>query len=194
MAKMNKDDDLIIIGKKGYSYFKSRKIIKNIINQYDFGDQVIDHYYFLPLTESIMQMYEENKYANINLCYTTFVNSLVFNPRIIRLLPLDKKLFHPDDSNHKFTSLTKDNKEIIYEASREEIIKSISPLYITTLIYGAYSESRLCEFASRRNAMENATDNANELIEQLTLEYNVVRQQNITQEINEIVGGSSAGE
>lgn len=193
-SKMNSDDDLIVIGRKGVTYFKAKKMFKNITNQYDFVDQNLNHYIFLPIIETLISNFNTNKYSKINLCYTSFVNSLVSNPKIIQLLPLQRELFVAKDTKAKYTSLTEDKKEILYENNKANIITSITPLYLTTLLFGAYSESRLCEYAARRNAMENATDNANDLIDKLTLQYNVVRQQNITQEINEIVGGANAGE
>lgn len=70
------------------------------------------------------------------------------------------------------------------------MLKNAIPLYISALIFGAQMESKVSEMSSRRNAMENASDNADELISALDLDYNRLRQATITQEISEIVGGA----
>jgi F-type H+-transporting ATPase subunit gamma len=79
-----------------------------------------------------------------------------------------------------------------YEPSEEEVLAEILPRYAETLIYSAFLEAKASEHAARMTAMDNATDNASELIRKLTLEYNRARQAAITQEIAEIVGGANA--
>lgn len=77
-----------------------------------------------------------------------------------------------------------------FEPSADVVLKNAIPLYISALIFGAQMESKVSEMSSRRNAMENASDNADELISALDLDYNRLRQATITQEISEIVGGA----
>ena len=79
-----------------------------------------------------------------------------------------------------------------FEPDAEEILNVLLPQYAESIIFGAILDSKACEHASSMTAMKNATDNANEIIETLTLSYNRARQAQITQEITEIVSGASA--
>jgi F-type H+-transporting ATPase subunit gamma len=79
-----------------------------------------------------------------------------------------------------------------YEPNQEQILEVLLPQYAESLIYGALLDGKASEHAARMTAMRNATDNANELIDDLTLSYNRARQAAITQEINEIIGGVAA--
>ena len=81
----------------------------------------------------------------------------------------------------------------VYEPSPEELFDSLVPLYLSGMIYSAIVDSYASELAARRNAMENATDNADEMISTLSLQYNRARQAQITQELTEIVSGSMRG-
>lgn len=80
---------------------------------------------------------------------------------------------------------------IVYEPDAEETFAQIIPYYISGMVYGAVSESVASELSARRNAMESATDNASEMIENLSLEYNRARQASITQELTEIISGAN---
>jgi F-type H+-transporting ATPase subunit gamma len=146
----------------------------------------------LPLCENILNLYNSQQFGTINLVYTKFVNSLTFNPTDIQLLPFDSSLFKTADTKKHMVNIDLDekNKEIEYEPSKEDILNSALSIFVTTALYAAIYESNVCENAARRNAMDTATDNAKELINDLTLEFNDARQQNITQEINEIVAGA----
>ena len=87
---------------------------------------------------------------------------------------------------HKFS------RYVEYEPSVEEVFNYLVPKYVEIMIYSAVVESATCEHAARRMAMENATDNAKEMIDDLTLTYNRMRQSAITNEISEIVSGAEA--
>ena len=93
------------------------------------------------------------------------------------------------DSNQKNGKL---QKETLFEPGPEEVLNSLIPMYLQAVIYGYIIESVTSENASRRTSMENATDNADELTEQLLLKYNQARQTAITNEISEIVAGANA--
>ena len=145
--------------------------------------------------------YDPNRSANIALiCYadgekayilapegltdgTQFVNNLTFTPRVITLLPVDTADFTDIEVTKKFT---------IFEPSPSDVLNHLIPMYLQSVIYGYLVESVTSENASRRVSMENATDNAQELIEDLLLKYNQARQTAITNEISEIVAGANA--
>jgi F-type H+-transporting ATPase subunit gamma len=157
----------------------------------------MDYLEILPTTELIRDAIENGEYKSVHLIYSQFINSLTFRPTDIQLLPLDYTLFQTTNNDDKaqptpYISVTEDNKVIEYEPSKIEILKSSISVYITTLVYAAIAESRVCENAARRNAMETASDNAKHLIDDLITQYNRARQETITQEINEIVAGAGS--
>jgi F-type H+-transporting ATPase subunit gamma len=192
LSKIKSQDKVIVVGRRGTSYLKSRGYMSNIIGTVDFSDNNLDYLEMLPLCEEIITHFNDENFTAVNLVYTKFVNSLTFNPLHIQLLPFDSSLFKHLEDQAKIIHVDLDdkNREIEYEPNKTEILKNIIPTFIAASLFAAVCESRLCENGSRRNAMETATDNAKELIDELTLEFNDARQQNITQEINEIVAGA----
>ena len=119
----------------------------------------------------------------IILIYTGFKNSIEQEVITKRLLPFDIEP-NPDVLRH--------DKEVEYEPSVEAVFNYLVPKYVEIELYGAVVESATCEHAARRLAMENATDNANEMLGSLSLYYNRARQAAITNELVEIVAGSEA--
>lgn len=133
-----------------------------------------------------MGKYQQQEIGGIKIIYTEFVNNLTFTPHCVKLLPITK-----EDQ----TKLA-DNHEVKYfmdfEPNASEVLKELIPMYLQATIYGYLVESVTSENASRRTSMENATDNATDLNEQLLLKYNQARQTAITNEISEIVAGANA--
>jgi F-type H+-transporting ATPase subunit gamma len=101
----------------------------------------------------------------------------------VRLLP-----FNPESD----PNVLKNEKEVEYEPSMEDVFNYLVPKYVETMLYSAIVESATCEHAARRMAMENATDNAREMLGELELNYNRARQTAITNQLIEIVSGSEA--
>ena len=116
------------------------------------------------------------------MCYTSFISMLSQQPDVFPILPLmDMK---GSESGETVRDL------ILYEPDSTEVFNAIVPEYLAGLIYGGVCESLASELAARRTAMDAATKNAGEMIEQLNLYYNRARQASITQEITEIVAGA----
>ena len=114
------------------------------------------------------------------MAYTNFVSVLSQTPDAMQLLPLVPDKEHRDaPASHG----------IIYEPDSEEVFAAIVPEYLGGILYGALCESRAAEQAARRSAMDSATQNADEMIADLSLKFNRARQAAITQEITEIVAG-----
>ena len=182
--KINKEKDyLIIIGQKGVSYFKNRKYHVddshvNILNDFDIDsvDSLIKH---------ILYLYSSGKVNKIELCYTHYKNQITFEPESFTLYPIDKI----EGVNRE---LTRKEQDMLVEPDVLSIMKIVFPLYLKTIIYHKLNESLLSEYASRRKAMENATDNAEEIVSKLQIEFNKARQAAITQEITEVIGGANA--
>ena len=176
--KINKDDKVIIVGTKGFAKYSHEEVELNS----DFVGllEKIDYQKVSDLIKIIKKEYATGKYCKVSLISTVYKNSLNFIPTEFQLLPLENL----DASDNIM-------KETIFEPSKEEVLDLIIPKYINTFLYGRLIEASVCEQAARRNAMDSATDNAEELLEKLRIEYNKARQGAITQEITEVVAGAS---
>lgn len=179
--KSRKDEvDLIVIGRKGKDYFKSRGY--NVVGEFlditeapAFSDAV-------QIGQLAMEKYENREVDEVKLVYTEFITTLSQENKIIKLLP-----------NEGANGDEKEKTSVIeYEPSPEEVLDYLIPKYIESTIYGGLIESSCSEQGSRRTAMQSATDNAEEMIDELTLSYNRARQAAITSEISEIVAGAEA--
>jgi F-type H+-transporting ATPase subunit gamma len=135
------------------------------------------------LGDKATRMFESGEIAKFNVVYTKFVNSMSFEPTVIQLLPLKKDETVSEEPMHQ---------DLILEPNPEELIGQLMPMYMNSLLYSLWLESKTSEQAARRLAMDNATDNAEDIIEELVLKFNQSRQAAITQEITEIVSGAEA--
>jgi F-type H+-transporting ATPase subunit gamma len=117
------------------------------------------------------------------LCANGFVNTMTQQPNVEQLIPLA-----PEEQDESSPS----QWDYIYEPEAKELLEGLLTRYIESLVYQAVIENNACEQAAKMIAMKNATDNAGDLIKELELLYNNVRQAAITQELSEIVGGAAA--
>ena len=174
-------DKILVIGTKGYNYFKR--------NGYEVDDSFIsslqdyDYNEVRKINKKIMSLLNLGEIGSIKIAYTHFKNSITFIPTIEEIYPIS----HIDGEE-----ITQKELEMLIEPNPIVVLENIVPLYIESLINSRLIESSVSEQASRSNAMESATDNAEEIINKLQIEYNKARQQTITQEITEIVGGANA--
>ena len=167
---------IIPIGMKGDSYFKKNGFALN--EEFVSLNEKINYLDITRLGKLVLSYFENKKYRSIKLVYTKYVNSIKFVPNTLSLFPLEIE-------NVNDSTLI----EPLYDPDLKTLIDNLVPLYVNINLYQKIVESQVCEQASRRNAMENATDNADELISTLTLEYNKARQAQITQEISEVIAG-----
>ncbi|MEP9412740.1 MULTISPECIES: F0F1 ATP synthase subunit gamma [unclassified Gordonia (in: high G+C Gram-positive bacteria)] len=128
----------------------------------------------------------------LHLVYTRFVSMLTQAPEVRRMAPLVVTEDEVDASDAEAGSVTSESRNYTFEPSAEGLLETLLPRYIATRVYAALLDSSASESAARRTAMKAATDNAEELSKNLSREANQLRQAQITQEISEIVGGSSA--
>ena len=176
------DDYVYSIGSKATSYLtKNHQGITD--SKYESLSTTFNFKDIINLVNELTRMYREKEIRKIKIVYTEFVNNLTFKPRIVTLLPID-----PYDFDHIEIS----KKATLFEPSSQEVLDNLIPMYLQAVIYGYVIESSTSENAARRISMENATDNADELTEQLLLKYNQARQTAITNEISEIVAGANA--
>ena len=176
-------DKVVVIGTKGYSYFNKNKYnvddkFVNLLNDYDLQK-------VRELRNYVMSLLDNRKVSKVRIIYTSFINSITFIPKCEDVFPL---------TNIDGEEPTQKEKDMLIEPNPEIVLKNIIPLYIESLINGRIIESSVSEQASRSNAMDSATDNAKDILSKLQIQYNKARQQAITQEITEIVGGANAQE
>ena len=178
-----KEDDLVyVIGTKGENYFRNHTSFE-MNSDYESLNSSLEFKDVIKLTNTLMNEYKEKKIKNIYIIYTEFVNNITFTPRVVKLLPVEADKLESKETNV--------HKQTLFEPSPEEVLGSLIPMYLQGVIYGYLVESVTSENASRRTSMENATDNAQELTDNLRLQYNKARQAPITSEVSEIVAGAN---
>ena len=177
-AKIKDNDDAIILGNKAISHYKDGAF--NHIETFKEYSGVSNENTINAIIEYIKSEYIKGTYREVHIIYTSYKNSLVFHPVDYTLLPL--KMEETETSAYP----------PIMEPNQEALINVLVPIYLKNSVYAKFLESEVCEQAARSNAMENATKNAEELLENLQIEFNKARQGAITQEITEIVGASQS--
>ena len=171
-------DDAIILGNKGILHYENGDFTK--IEGFEEYSSIENSSLINSLTELVISEYLKGKYHEIHLIYSEYKNSLVFVPKDVLILPLAQV----DTEVTGFGP--------ILEPNEESLVKTLVPIYIKTIVYSKLLESEVCEQAARCNAMDNATNNAKDLLEDLKIEFNKARQGAITQEITEIVSAANA--
>ncbi|MBM7684543.1 ATP synthase F1 subunit gamma [Defluviitalea raffinosedens] len=175
---------LITIGKKSRDFFNRRKY--SISNSYLGISENPKYAYAARVGETVLDLYNKEEIDEVYLVYTAFKSMIHQVPTVKKLLPVDVSEFKTDKESKEQDDV------MIYEPSPEGVLEYVIPKYINSVIYGAMVESAASEQGARMTAMDSATENAMDIIERLTVEYNRARQASITQEITEIVGGSEA--
>lgn len=137
----------------------------------------------MEIGEKLLKEYKSGRIREIDLFYTSFKNTVSHIPTVKKLLPVEDMF--PDDSERPQALMN-------YEPDEETVLNVMIPKYMTNLIYGALLESLASENGARMAAMDAATGNAEEMIENLALLYNRARQGSITQELTEIIAGAQA--
>lgn len=130
----------------------------------------------------ISECFLKKEFDEVFIVYTEFISALSQEPTIKKLLPLDRTICNEQIEEKK--------EYILFEPNSNTVFHAIVPSFVAGMLWGAVNESLTSEFGARRTAMESATKNAEEMIDDLSLKYNRARQGSITQEITEIVAGS----
>jgi F-type H+-transporting ATPase subunit gamma len=175
------ESSFALIGVKAASFFKA--VGGNVVaNVQKLGDKP-DPDMLIGLTKTVLDLHKDNDIDQVYICSNKFVNTMTQQPGVQQLIPLPAI---EDDG------LTSTHWDYIYEPEAKELLEGLMTRYIESLIYHAVVENNACEQAAKMLAMKNATENAGDLIKELELLYNNVRQAAITQELSEIVGGAAA--
>ena len=182
-SNLNKEDvDIYAVGhkamevldRKGYAIIADHS---DMIEEPNNGDA-------MALGKEVLDRYAAGEIGEIYLAYTSFKNTVVHIPKLVKLLPVefDETMVEEKESKTPMN----------YEPEAEESLDMIIPKYVCSLIYGAFVESHASENGARMQAMDSATSNAEEMIATLSLAYNRARQGAITQELTEIISGAEA--
>lgn len=179
-SDLKAEDQIVMIGSRGLAWIKNRN--------YTVVDQLCDlnedsmYPALSSKMEEALHLYEKQDISSIKILYTHYKNTLTFVPTLQTILPVSKPLKEEN----------KLEPEMIFEPGKQEMLADMIPMAMKSVLFSKFLESKTSEQASRRMAMESATDNANELQDALELAFNQARQAAITQEITEIVGGANA--
>jgi len=165
----DKEISLVCVGRKGYDFFSKRRY-------------PIEKHYILEIANYLVKSYEKGLTDRIEVVFNQFKNAAQQNLIVETYLPLSAKAF----SSRKY------GVDYIYEPDKTTLLHELLPKHLNVQMWRILLESNAAEQGARMTAMENATDNAEELIHDLTLFYNRARQTSITKEITEIVGGAEA--
>ncbi len=187
---MRRPNDLIFsIGQSGRGYFnKHPELSFQMDEAYSFPAGVPSVWRARELADHIIELFLSGEIDMVHLVYTQMVNALTAETRMVQVLPLPPNMFPM--LSVEDTGIYTEN----FEPSPEEVLHMVVPNFVKGLLYGAMVESYAAEQNARMSAMDNATKNAKEIVGALSLEYNRIRQANITTQITEVVGGAAAQE
>ncbi len=181
IAGSTRDLTVVTVGRKGTAAMRRAHV--PLAASFDgFGDRPTFSD-VLPLARLVSDDFLAGTYAEVHLLYPAFVSTLVQRPELKRLLPVKP---NPDASQRL------PGGQFIFEPDPARVLDQLMPRYVATRLFQAVLELTASEHSSRMVAMRNATDNAQDLIDDLTLTYNKVRQSNITREMIEIATGASS--
>ena len=187
-----KDEDLSIyaIGKKGKEALQKNYEIKAdysyVIEEPAYADA-------MAISKEVLSAFENGEISEIYLAYTGFKNTVVHVPTLVKLLPVEVSEEISGKAGEAVKEAEDDNRAPMnFEPEDEEALDMIIPKYVTSLIYGGMIEAVASENGARMQAMDSATNNAEDMISSLSLLYNRARQGSITQELTEIIAGANA--
>jgi F-type H+-transporting ATPase subunit gamma len=179
--KSNDEYVFMAVGGTGADFFKNRGM--NIAYEYRGVSDVPTYNEVREIVNTAVSMYDSGVFDELYVCYNHHVNTLRSEFRAEKMLPI---------SDLDVSEVADKHISYITDPSQEEVLDAILPQYAASLIFGALMDAKAAEHSAGMNAMRSATDNANDLIDHLTLTYNRARQGAITQEITEITAGASA--
>lgn len=186
--KENPGSLLFVAGHMGRNYFVRNRY--NVHTEFDYPVQNPTVYRAREIAEVILEMFSKGEVDEVYLVYTQMVSTLKLVPRIMKLLPLELEALKRELKVPESVPDTVD-EILTYEPSPKAVYDVLVPKYVKGVVYGAMVEAFTSEQSARMTAMDNATANADEMLQRLNLYYNRARQAAITQEISEIVGGAA---
>ena len=178
---------IVCIGKKGYDFVRRRPEYKNctIVSDYVemFSDLSFDN--VKRASQMLMDGFETKKFDHISVSYSRFRNAGTQFPEAIQWLPVQKLEVMPGEVKKK-------KSDYIFEPDQATLLQDLVPSILQTTFYKCLLDTHASEHGARMTAMDKATENANEILKNLKINYNKARQESITKELSEIVGGAAA--
>ncbi len=191
--KFDKETTLFVAaGRKGAQFFARSK--RNLVAEFTYKDAPL-FAEARAISKSLQEMFLKGEVDRVDVVFTRFVNTLTQKVEVRQLLPigeLQNVLNIPGGPEHKAAGAEGHQIEHIFEPSAEKVLGGILPHFVNFIVYQILLEAKASEHSARMVAMKNATDNAKQLIKDLTLEYNKLRQANITKELLEITTAQMA--
>lgn len=176
--RLNREIDVLAVGKKGRDFVvRTRLPLSAEITGLGDSPALID---ILPIATNVIDGFSEGRYDEVYVIYSAFINTLTQRPERRRLLPIEPPEEPSSGARVDYT----------YEPGQEEVLNALLPRFVEVQLYQTILESIASEHSARMAAMRNATDNAKELVRDLTLSANKARQAAITKELSEIAAGS----
>lgn len=183
-ANFSKEDTVLyVVGRKGKELLQRKGFTvegdySEAINHPLYGDAQ-------EMASRVLEDFTSGEIGEIYVAYTAFQNTVVHVPTLLRLLPVELEEREPGEDSVPVAPMN-------YEPDEEAVLEMIVPKYVTSIIYGALVAAGASENGARMQAMDSATNNAEEMIQDLSLKYNRARQSSITQELTEIIAGAQA--
>ena len=174
---------LVPIGKKGYEYAKKHFSDCNIVNKYVELFNDLSSGNVSRISKRLISGFLDKKYDSIDIAYSRFKNAAMQFAEIEQFLPV-KKIESKEEVKHK--------ADYIFEPNKEELLIQLIPSILQTSFQKYLLDTHASEHGARMTAMDNATENAEEMVNELKIQYNKARQEAITRELSEIVGGAAA--
>lgn len=177
---------LLTIGKKGRDFFRKRFPKLNLIEDHTLLFDDLSFQNVEEIAHGIMESFEQGEYDLVKVAYARFKNAAVQFNEVDQFLPVPKRN-RPPSSQGKETVA-----DYLFEPSKEELLEKLIPSILKTQFFKYCLDNHASEHGARMTAMDKATENADELLKDLKITYNKARQESITGEILEIVGGAAA--
>ncbi len=177
--------DILCIGKKGYEYFKKHHPKANVLDDHVNAFDNLSHDSISAISDILMKDFEEGKVDFVNVAFARFKNAAVQFSELEQFLPVPKMEVNEDDK-------VKYKSNYIFEPDKDKLLENLIPNIMHTTFQRYLLDTNASEHGARMTAMENATENAREMLGELKLEFNKARQEAITKELLEIISGATA--
>jgi len=177
---------ILCVGKKGFDYFRKRYQDCNIISDYVALFEDLEFENVAQVSQHAMDGFAAGDYDVVDAAYGRFKNAAVQLPECVQFLPVAKM------EGEKTTGGKSHRADYIFEPSKEKLLEELIPTILQTTFQKFVLDTHASEHGARMTAMDSATENANDLLKELKISYNKARQEAITKELSEIVGGAAA--
>ncbi|MBK9270687.1 MAG: ATP synthase F1 subunit gamma [Saprospiraceae bacterium] len=179
--------NFLCIGKKGFEFFRKRYPKCNMIGEYSTLQTALSYEAVVAVADRLMDDFKNDKVDQVEIYYGRFKNAATQFPEMEQYLPVPKAV--PSKTESGATSTKPD---FLFEPNQEDLLKELVPSILQSQLYKCILDNQASEHGARMTAMDKATENAEDMLVELKINYNKARQEAITKELSEIVGGAAA--